>query len=385
MTKRDAPNRDSPAPIAAWTVDGIPADAKRPIERIARSEDVVRIAVLPDVHVAGASCVGCAVATTRLIYPALVGQDIGCGIATVAFDAGATSLVPRSEQLLNVLLEAVPIIRHSGALGDRPTGSLPDVADLSHPPLAAIARRDGLRELGTLGRGNHFIEFQRDADDRLWLMVHSGSRIMGERITAHHGASAIRRRGGLPALDLDESSGQAYLADLRWAIEFARANRRAMLDAVGSAMFARFGLWPDPATMADCDHNHVRLESIAGQTLLVHRKGAGPAHADAIGLIPGAMGRDSFHVRGRGHEASLHSSSHGAGRVMSRGRARHAFDRRTTTRSLSDVTVAPGIAHRLVEELPDAYREIHAVMRAQRELVRIERVVRGFVVHKGVD
>lgn len=376
---------ESLAPITAWTVDGIPADARRSLGRIARSEDVERIAVLPDVHVAGTSCVGCAVATKRLLYPALVGQDIGCGIATAAFDATASSLLPHAERLLETLLERVPIIRHRGSLAERPTAPLPNVDDLSHPSLASAARRDGLRELGTLGRGNHFIEFQRDADDRLWLMVHSGSRVMGERITAHHGAIALRRRGGLPALDLDHEGGQAYLADVGWACRFARANRQAMVEAVSDAIGARFGLRIDPTSLVDCDHNHVRIETLEGERRLVHRKGASPAHADAVGLIPGAMGRDSFHVSGRGVAASLHSSSHGAGRVMSRGRARHAFDQRTLRRSLADVTVARGIAPRLAEELPEAYRDIHAVMRAQRALVRIERVVRGFVVHKGVD
>lgn len=368
------------APMQEWTVDGIPVEVRSAIERIRRSDDVVRVAVLPDVHVAGASCVGVAVATKQLLYPALVGQDVGCGLATVALDADAASLNALHERLLGTLMERVPIIRHRKQVAP----DLPDVQGLTAASLRTLAAREGRLELGTLGRGNHFIEFERDGDDRLWLMVHSGSRVMGEAITAHHVQLAQRRSGGLVAHDLERDQGRAYLLDLEWARRYAAANRRAMIANVVASLRESLGVSADWATFVDCDHNHVEPVAIDGQTLLVHRKGASSALAGLTALIPGAMGRDSFHVEGRGVVASLHSSSHGAGRVMSRGRARRRIGRRVLDEDLAQVTVARSIRGRLAEESPSAYRDVHAVMRAQRELVRIRRVVRGFIVHRAV-
>jgi tRNA-splicing ligase RtcB len=370
------------APLAlmcAWTVDGIPADAKRSIERVRRSDDVTRVAVLPDVHVAGETCVGIAVATTRLLYPALVGQDIGCGLATIAFDADASSLEDRRETLLRALLDAIPIIQHRS---DEATLEGLDPAALSDRSLATLARREGAREFGTLGRGNHFAEFERDADDRLWLLVHSGSRVMGEAITHLHVARGEVRRGGLTALDAATDAGTAYANDLAWARSYARASRRRMLVRVAALVQAHLGVAAVDSTSLDCDHNHVARVAIDGRTVLVHRKGASSAACDEPALIPGAMGRESMHVTGRGADASLHSSSHGAGRVMSRGRARHAIAARALDASLASVTVARSIRSRLAEESAPAYRDIQAVMRAQRDLVRTVRVVRGFVVHR---
>jgi tRNA-splicing ligase RtcB len=368
------------APMCAWTVGGIPADAKRSIERVRRLDDVVRVAVLPDVHVAGSTCVGLAVATRRLLYPALIGQDIGCGLTTVAFDAEASSLATRRELLLGTLLDRVPIIRHRSA--DAP--AMRDMGDLSSSSLAARAAREGRYEIGTLGRGNHFVEFERDADDRLWILVHSGSRAMGEAITEHHLRCARRRAGGLWGLDLAEEAGQAYELDLEWARRYAAANRRQMLDRVAEALATKFSIRADWSSFFDCDHNHVERVTIGDESLLVHRKGASRASFGTTGLIPGAMGRDSFHVEGRGVAESLWSSSHGAGRVMDRALARRRIGRQTLEQELLDVTVAPSIRMRLAEESPSAYRDVHAVMRAQRELVRVRRVVRGFVVHRAV-
>ncbi|MBL9150437.1 MAG: RtcB family protein [Phycisphaerae bacterium] len=367
------------APMCAWTVDGIPADAKRALERIRRSDDVERVAVLPDVHVAGETCVGVAAATTRLLYPALVGQDIGCGLATIAFDAEATSLDGHRETLLRALLDAVPIIQHRSG---EATLEHVDPTALSDRSLATLSRRDGAREFGTLGRGNHFVEFERDAEDRLWLLVHSGSRVMGEAITRLHVARAEPRRGGLVALDATTDAGAAYASDVAWARAFARESRRRMLLRVSSLVRASLGVAADDATHFDCDHNHVASVTVDGRALLVHRKGASSAALGEPALIPGAMGRESMHVTGRGVDASLHSSSHGAGRVMSRGRARHAIAPRALDASLASVTVARSIRGRLAEESAPAYRDIQAVMRAQRELVRTVRVVRGFVVHR---
>jgi tRNA-splicing ligase RtcB len=191
---------------------------------------------------------------------------------------------------------------------------------LSHGALERLKRRDGRVQLGTLGRGNHFLEFQSDADGRLWLMVHSGSRGMGQAITGHHVGlgKAASSSGRLQAFEADSPAGAAYLADAAWAQRYAEQNRLAMICAVGELVEELFGFGIDWDSLIHANHNHVRQETHFGQTWWVHRKGALPAGDGVAGVIPGSMGSASFHVEGRGCPDSLCSSSHGAGRAKSR-------------------------------------------------------------------
>jgi len=372
--------------INAWLSEPLPVEVAASLKRLAQREDVRKIAVMPDAHLARGVCVGTVVATDSSIFPQAVGGDIGCGMAAVAFDAAADLIdgPQRAGEILAALYEIVPTNRQRrGRIPDKLPLAL-DRWPLSHPRLERISRRDGQVQLGTLGRGNHFVEFQADGDGRLWLMLHSGSRGMGQAITAHHVVAAQTSPQDLTAISADSAAGEAYLADMAWAREYARQNRLAMIEAIRRFFTEAFNVFLDDGTLIHCDHNHVRHESHAGELLWVHRKGALPAAEYEAGVIPGSMGTRSFHVVGRGCEAALRSSSHGAGRSMSRSAARQAISNRQFEREMKGVWHDLRRSRQLRDEAPSAYKEIGQVMRAQRELTRIIRELRPVLCFKGV-
>jgi len=379
-------NQDKPAAtLKTWLCEPLSHEVKLAVERLRRAEDVVHVAVMPDVHLAAGVCVGNVVATTRLIYPQAVGSDIGCGMMALAFDAEADAIRKqrRAEKLLEGLKVAVPTMRH------RNLDAAPQMPGaLTAMPLSAglesDARREGRIELGTLGRGNHFVEFQADEEDRLWLMLHSGSRHMGQAINNLHARNGVRAGGGLYHLDSESDAGRAYLGDVEWARAFADSNRRCMLNAIAGTMSELFGIASLPDTWLACDHNHVRRERHGERELWVHRKGAVPAGEGEPGIIPGSMGTGSFHTIGRGCADALHSSSHGAGRAMSRSDARRRIPKRKLIQQLGDVWFDERLAEQLCEEAPSAYKDIDAVFRAQRDLTRIVRRLTPVLVYKGV-
>jgi tRNA-splicing ligase RtcB len=324
-------------------------------------------------------------ATERLVYPAAVGGDIGCGMLAVAFDAEAPLLADaqRAGELMRLLYSVVPSSRRhrSGAVAY--PADLPPKA-LSHGALAALARSEGALQLGTLGGGNHFVEFQADeAEGRLWLMVHTGSRAMGQAVRSHHCARATPSNTRLLALDTSDDAGRAYLADQQWARRYADANRRAITAAVCDLMRDHFAVGCDERTLVTCDHNHVALEEHAGGMLHVHRKGAMPAGEGAAGLLPGSMGTLSYHVRGRGHPDALRSSAHGAGRNLSRDAARRRYSARDVHNQMRGIWFDPRLAAQLREEAPKAYKDIRKVLRAQEELVSVTRTMRPLLTYKG--
>ena len=371
--------------VRSWASEPLPRAVQTALERLARSDDVQRIAVMPDVHLAANVCIGTVVATRRTLYPNAVGSDIGCGVAALAFDADAALLDDerRAALVLAGLYRAVPLVRRSR----KRAGPLPvalETRPLSAPPLEAIKKRDGALQIGTLGRGNHFVELQADDPGRLWLMLHSGSRGLGQAIRDHHLATCTTGRTGLRLLEAESPEGQAYLQDLGWALEYADANRLAMVAAVCEVIERALGVRPDEASYVACNHNHVRRETHDGQTLWVHRKGAMSAAAGEPGLIPGSMGTHSFHVEGRGCAKALSSSAHGAGRRLSRTDARRTLSAKEVTRELCGVWFDHRLTDGLREEAPSAYKDVDAVLRAQAELVRIVRRLRPVLCFKGV-
>jgi len=370
---------------ARWLAGPLPKDVAQSLERLAAAEDVRHIALMPDVHLSGDVCVGVALATRRLIYPAAVGGDIGCGMAAVAVNAAADLLDERvAAAILQELPRYVPAMRHGRATLPTLPASVIDALP-SDPRLTKLLERDGRVQFGTLGRGNHFLEFQSDQDGHLWLMLHSGSRAMGQAITAQHVAIAEQQsqRRKLSWLDAETFEGKAYLADVAWAVQYANESRMAMLRATEQLLHELLGLQFDWPTLIHADHNHVRRETHFGEQLLVHRKGALPAAEEQAGVIPGSMGSPSFHVTGRGCTESLCSSSHGAGRQLSRSEAAHRIPPRQLQRELRGVWFDDRLARQLVDEAPSAYKDIRAVMRAQKELTRIDRELQPLLCYKG--
>jgi tRNA-splicing ligase RtcB len=375
----------STAAIHEWLVEKMPIDVRHAVDRIRSADDVAYLAVMPDVHRADDVCVGIALATRRLIYPAAVGGDIGCGMLAVAFHACGEVFQEETNAraTLEALAGVIPCHKHPGASAPSklPTSLLTE--PLSDPRLDHERNRDGRVQLGTLGRGNHFVELQIDADERLWLMLHSGSRGMGQRISAHHVRNATATESGLLALDSQTAEGRAYLHDARWAVKYASESRLTMARATADVLHKLFKIEADWSTLIHGDHNHVRHEQHFGEMLFVHRKGALPASIDEAGVIPGSMGTYSFHVLGRGCEDALKSSSHGAGRAMRRSEARDRIPPRDLRRQLKNVWFDDRMTPDLCEEAPAAYKNVRQVMKAQRDLTKVIRELRPLLVYKG--
>jgi tRNA-splicing ligase RtcB (3'-phosphate/5'-hydroxy nucleic acid ligase) len=371
-------------PVRAWLAAPMGLEVSDAIERLRRAPDVQRIAVMPDVHLSADVCIGVALATSQLIYPQAVGGDIGCGMLAVALnlDAAALDSPQAAAKILADLGRAVPARRRNRrAMIPAPADIAGD--ELSHASLRSIFRKEAATEFATLGSGNHFIEVQADEDDRLWLTVHSGSRALGQSIRDHHLLRGQSVNNGLRALDADSSAGTEYLHDAACARRFAAASRRAIAEEVGRVLAKALGAAVCWDTAVATDHNHMSRENHNGNALWVHRKGAMSAQLGERGVLPGSMGTLTFHVEGRGHEEALCSSAHGAGRLLSRTAARGQITERELRRQMKGIWYDFRKAENLRDEAPAAYKDIRAVLRAQRELVKVIRTLRPVLNYKG--
>lgn len=363
-----------PGKVRAWRCGPLSDEVVRATQRLARFDDVERIALMPDVHPSDGVCVGTVLASRSHVHPEAVGGDIGCGMGTLRLGPSRCQLTAQAaREILAGLRDAVPTHKH------RQRMLLPDElarAELSSEGLRKLLARDGAVQLGTLGRGNHFLELQIDEDQRPWVAVHSGSRALGPAIHRTH----CRGRG----LEVSSSEGRGYLDDANVAVRYAEANRRAILEQAIGVISRVLEVEPDWSSLILTTHNFVRLESHLGAALWVHRKGAASAAEGELGMIPGSMGTDSFHVVGRGCPESLASSSHGAGRALPRGVAFRRISARRLAREMEGVWFDEELAERLRDEAPSAYKPIGQVMRAQHELVRMLRRLRPVLSYKGV-
>ena len=392
-------------PIKAWTRGvAIEDAARRQLENVARLPIIYRhVAVMPDVHFGIGATVGSVVPTEGAIIPAAVGVDIGCGMMAVQTDLDAKRLPDSLKSLRTAIEAAVPHGRTAnGGKGDRgawhhvPTGPgkawaklLPEYKQLvdKHP---GIRGANDVNHLGTLGTGNHFIEVCLDERDRVWFMLHSGSRGIGNRIGSYFIELAKRdmRRhaANLPDQDLAYlREGTVHFADyvqaVDWAQRYAMTNRTLMMDAVVAAARAELPEFTLGEVAVNCHHNYVAKEHHFGKDVFVTRKGAVRARLGDLGIIPGSMGARSFIVRGKGEAQAFHSCSHGAGRTMSRGEAKRRF-------TVDDhVKATEGIECRkdasVIDETPMAYKPIDKVMEAQRDLVEVVHELRQVVCVKG--
>jgi tRNA-splicing ligase RtcB len=360
------------------------------------------VAVMPDVHWGMGATVGSVIATKGAIVPAAVGVDIGCGMVAARLGLSASDLPDSLAAIRSAIEAAVPHGRTDnggandlGAWREQQEGtailSLRSILE-KHPKLERAATR-APHHLGTLGTGNHFIEVCLDEEDRVWVMLHSGSRGIGNAIGSYfiERAKEHMRRWfvNLPDMDLaylpeKTQDFDDYMEAVGWAQDFALANRRLMLEATIQAVskaLGREGLVPVTEEAVNCHHNYVARENHFGQNVLVTRKGAVRARDGDLGIIPGSMGAKSFIVRGKGEPESFMSCSHGAGRVMSRGAAKKAF-------TLADHEAATaGVECRkdegVIDETPGAYKNIDAVMTAQSGLVDIVHTLKQVVCVKG--
>jgi tRNA-splicing ligase RtcB len=390
--------------IKLWT-RGVPVEeeAKRQLCNIARLPFIFdHLAVMPDVHLGKGSTIGSVIPTLGAIIPAAVGVDIGCGMIAARTSLTAADLPDNLHEWREGIERAVP---HGRTPGTRDVGAWtnppPDVdaawAELEPEFLDIVAKYPKLTKtnnrnhLGTLGTGNHFIEVCLDEQDSVWFMLHSGSRGVGNAIGnlfIELAKEDMRRYFiNLPDADLAYlPQGTAHFDDyvqaVHWAQDYARRNRALMMKYVVEAVRR---VCPKPfeaeVEAVNCHHNYVQRERHFGKNIFVTRKGAVSAQKGELGIIPGSMGARSYIVRGKGEEQSFCSCSHGAGRLMSRSEAKRRY-------TVADqVQATEGVECRkdadVIDEIPLAYKDIDAVMRAQADLVEIVHTLKQVVCVKG--
>jgi tRNA-splicing ligase RtcB len=338
---------------------------------------------MPDAHPGPHACNGFAIATGSGIYPHWIGGDIGCGYTTVRLSGLNTLLT--SPQLrrttIDTLASAIPIIR-SHTPTELPKSILPET--LSAPNLETIARRDGRIQLGTLGRGNHFVELQLDDESQGWILIHSGSRAMGPAVLAHHLKSATRIASGIYRIDAQTPAFDAFRNDHDWCLRYASLNRAEILSRT---ILALSSISQSPVTpsspVIDSPHNLLTQEVVGDRTLLIHRKSVTPAHHGTPVIVPGTIATPTYHAIGRATEESLFSCAHGAGRIMSRSQAQHRIRRDRAAQALADRLPSKTSIKDVLDECPEAYRPIEQVMRAQQDLITITRTLRPILTLKG--
>ena len=391
--------------VKMWT-RGVPVEekAKEQLANTARMHFIFNhVAAMPDVHVGIGATVGSVVATKGAIIPAAVGVDIGCGMMAVQTTLTASDLPESLGSLRSKIERAVPhgLVStrgrsRKGAWEVTPAsvvtrwGALAERLERIEEKYPRLKTKDPQKQLGTLGGGNHFIEICLDTEQTVWVMLHSGSRgignLIGQTFIELARKDMQRHFINLPDRDLaylveGTQHFDDYVEAMGWAQDYAAENRRAMMDSVLRALREEVKAFALGEVAVNCHHNYTAKESHFGEQVLVTRKGAVRAGRDELGIIPGSMGARSYIVRGLGNPHSFESCSHGAGRVMSRTAARKRF-------SIAEHAAATaGVECRkdadVIDETPAAYKDIDAVMDAQRDLVEIAHTLKQVVCVKG--
>src|SRR3954465_11922195 len=346
------------------------------------------VAAMADVHYGKGATVGSVIAMKDAVSPAAVGVDIGCGMAARRASLTSQDLPDSLHGLRSEIERAIPVgfESHKRPPDRRQDRNLWEEFDELTPAVKDLLGK-ARGQLGTLGGGNHFIELCLDTEDRVWLMLHSGSRNIGKSLAEIHigRAKKLAHNRDLPDRDLavflaGTQEMEDYRRDLFWAQRYARANREAMLDLYQDVL-RRFRPQTEFGEAVHCHHNYVAEEVHFGEHVLVTRKGAIRAGAGDLGIIPGSMGTRSFIVRGLGNAMSFESASHGAGRKMSRGQAKKRF----TVADLREQT--KGVECRkdggVLDEIPSAYKDIGKVMEQQKDLVEVVAELRQVLCVKG--
>jgi tRNA-splicing ligase RtcB len=390
-------------PVKVYT-DDVEHEALQQLVNISKLPIVHgHVAAMPDVHAGIGATVGSVIPTKQAIIPAAVGVDIGCGMNAVRLTATAAELPESLTAIRGAIEDAVPVGfgQHgsspvSGPGKQRVLGPLSERLDaivLKHPEVMKMQRKFAqtwLCQLGTLGGGNHFIELCLDEAQRVWVMLHSGSRGLGNVLGRYFIAAAKkdmqRHRVNLPDRDLAYfSEGSAlfddYVEAVQWAQDYALLNRREMMRLVLQAIAPHLPPFELDGEAINCHHNYVAQETHFGERLFVTRKGAISARAGELGIIPGSMGAKSYIVRGLGNPESLCSCSHGAGRRMSRTEAKRRFS------ALDLAAQTAGVECRkdggVIDEIPGAYKDIDQVMANQSDLAEVVHTLKQVVCVKG--
>lgn len=352
-------------------------EALNQFETAMQHEAVVSGALMPDSHTGYTLPIGAVVACKDTVFPAFVGYDIGCGMCALQTGFALSEIQENAKEIFDRIYQDIPVgFSHNEK--DSEWSSIPDMTEIERK----IFSKNGLKQLGTLGGGNHFIEIGYDKSDYVWIIVHSGSRGIGHATATHYmklAAGDGKAREGCFGLDVNSQEGQDYIKDLNFCLEFALENRKRMIKKVVKAI-EHVGLVESKEityALINRNHNHAELKD----ELWIHRKGATHAEEGMLGVIPGNMCDGSFIVRGKGNPDSLYSSSHGAGRVLGRKEARKVLRIEDFFDTMSGITAK--VDKDTLDESPFAYKNIFEVMRLQKDLVDVVEYVKPIINIKG--
>lgn len=393
-------------PVKAWVNDvAFDEGTRQQLMQTARMPFIHKwLAAMPDVHLGRGATIGSVIPTVGAVIPAAVGVDLGCGMMAVQTSLTADGL-PDSLAAVRSSIERV--VPHGFAMGrrNRDTGAWgnpPDAVLKAWKPLnegferltektPSFKRSNNINHLGTLGSGNHFVEICLDETNQVWVMLHSGSRGIGNKIGTHYIELAKKDMERyfiqLPNKDLayipqGSEHFKDYMEAVGWAQDFARVNREVMMQHTLQAITDTLGVpFKSDVKAVNCHHNYIRWEHHYGENVMVTRKGAVSARKGEMGIIPGSMGAKSFIVRGLGNEESFCSCSHGAGRVMSRTQAKREVSMEDHLKAIEGVECRKDEA--VIDETPSAYKDIDKVMAAQSDLVEIVHTLKQVVCVKG--
>ena len=349
------------------------------------------VALMPDAHVGIGATVGSVIPTSGAVIPAAVGVDLGCGMIATELDVVASDLPDDLRPLLSRIEHTIPA---GVGQGHGEVGRAADRWLDSHRPGTDLSRdqaKKALTQFGTLGSGNHFFELCVDERDVVWVLLHSGSRGIGNQLATMHinRAKKLAKHAAIGLEDPDLAyfvqgtrEFDAYIADMLWSQEYALANRQQMMDRALREVIAFIGKGRAVRTV-NCHHNFTQREAHGGKELWITRKGAIKAGVDDLGVIPGSMGTRSYVVRGRGNARSWQSCSHGAGRRHSRGEAKRRFTAADLATAMEGKVWLHNRADKLIDEIPSAYKDIDQVMADQDDLVEVLHTLGQVLNYKG--
>ncbi len=392
-------------PVKMW-LDDVEESAFNQIQNLSNLPFAFHhVAIMPDCHMGYGMPIGGVLATQGVVIPNAVGVDIGCGMCAVKTSLKASQLDTETlKKIMGRIREVVPVgFEHQKKEQD--IGLMPCLQEhlekfsigYEHTSIINKEYSSALKQLGTLGGGNHFIEIQKDTEDNVWIMIHSGSRNLGKKVADHYNKIAVElnkrwfscvpKEWELAFLPIETQEAKNYLAEMNYCIEFALANRKLMMDNILNCFCDILGViktskWREP--IINIAHNYARYEHHFGKDVLVHRKGATSAKLGEIGIIPGSQGTSSYIVKGKGNADSFMSCSHGAGRCMGRKQASRTLSLEGEIKRLDEQGIIHGIrTEKDLDEASGAYKNIDVVMENQKDLVEIVTKLQPLAVIKG--
>jgi tRNA-splicing ligase RtcB len=387
-------NISSTKPVLSWANHELAGKEAQMAKNVASLPFVFKhVALMPDVHLGKGALVGSVIATKDAVIPAAVGVDIGCGMAAVKMPFTGDRLDGKLKKIRHQIERSIPVGRWGNKNIEKNVSNWQGWQDFKelHPGVQDLDNK-ALQQMSSLGGGNHFIELCLDTENYVWLMLHSGSRHIGNKLAECH-ISTGKKLAQLANISLPDPDlayfvagtpeFAAYWRDLQWAQDYARFNRDVMMGRFKKIVeeFVTGGKESKPLLSVNCHHNYAEKEIHFGEEVYVTRKGAVRAQESDYGIIPGSMGTKSYIVKGKGNHDSYCSCSHGAGRLMSRTKAKQQFTVEDVIEQTQGVECRKDL--KIIDEIPGAYKPIEEVMAQQSDLVEVVATLKQVVCVKG--